>query len=61
MNRKKKFNYEQNNISENDDDNTTLNDHVINSVNDLDDGKNNIQCNDTDNDKNDVQCNDLNN
>ena len=39
LNRKKKLNYEQN-----DDDNTTLNDHVINSVNDLDDGKNNVQC-----------------
>ena len=56
LNRKKKLNYEQN-----DDDNTTLNDQVINSVNDLDDGKNNVQCNDIDNDENDVQCNDLNN
>ena len=61
LNRKKKFNYEQNNISENDDDNTTLNDHVINSVNDLVDGKINVQCNDLNDDTNNNSTDNTNN
>ena len=56
LNKKKKINNDlQDNISENIDDvNTTILNQDFNSVNDLNDGKNDFQCNDTNNDLNDL-------